>query len=131
MEKQAITSQLTQSEIKKLKSLHTKKGRKRENLFMAEGIRLLEESLKFECKPQKVCFAPSLITPRAKKLTDSFRKLSVPIRAITAKSINHISDAKTSQGVLGLFDIPDYSGKRLFDKSRYILLLDNISDQGL
>jgi TrmH family RNA methyltransferase len=130
MEKQAITSRLTQSEIKKLKSLHTKKGRNREKLFIAEGIRLLEEALKFERKPQKVYFAPFLITPRAKKLTDSFRKLSVPIRAVTAKAINQISDAETSQGVLGLFDIPDYSDKRLFDKSRYILLLDNISDPG-
>ncbi len=97
---------------------------------MAEGIRLLEESLKFKKRPRIVYFVPSLVTPRAEKLIDNFRKFSIPIQTVAVKAMNQISDAETSQGVLGLFDIPNYSDKTLFNDSRYILLLDNISDPG-
>ncbi len=130
MEKQAITSILTQSEKKKLKSLRTKKGRRRDKLFIAEGIRLLEESLKFKRRPRKVYYAPCKITPRAKKLMDNFRNLSIPIQAVAGKAMNQITGAETSQGMLGLFDIPQYSGEAFSTNSRYILLLDNISDPG-
>ncbi len=130
MEKQAITSRLTQSEKKKLKSLLTKKGRNREKLFIAEGIRVLEESLKFRRWPQKVYYAPSEIAVRAKKLINDFRNLSIPIQASSAKALNQLSDAETGQGVLGLFEIPQYIDDELIKNCHYVLLLDNISDPG-
>jgi len=130
MEKQAITSRLTISEKKKIKSLHTKKGRNKTRLFVAEGIRLLEEAYKFKYQPRKLFYTSYKLSSRAKKLLENFQGLSIPTQAISVKDMNQISEAETSQGLLALFDIPEYPIDRLFRDGGYILLLDNISDPG-
>jgi TrmH family RNA methyltransferase len=131
MEKQEISLRLSLSEKKKLRSLLTKKGRSKEKLFIAEGIRLLEESLKFKYRPKKIYYSQSIIDSRAKQLIGRFRKLSIPVVVVSEKEVSRISDTKASQGVLGLFDIPTCTNNESFyDDYCRILLLDNIADPG-
>ncbi len=130
MEKQAITSRLTQLEKKKIKSLLTKKGRNQEGLFVAEGIRLLEESLRFKRRPRKIYYVPDKLTSRANKLVEKFISLSIPSQVVSPTEMEQISEAETSQGILALFEIPDYPIRQIFFKGRFILFLDNISDPG-
>ncbi|MCP4705462.1 MAG: RNA methyltransferase [candidate division Zixibacteria bacterium] len=97
---------------------------------MAEGIRLLEESLRHKFLPIKLYYTESLLSDRGQWLVNEYNKEKVPLCKISAKEILALSDASTSQGVLGLFNIPQLKPGIAFKKSRKILLLDNISDPG-
>jgi len=110
--------------------LRTKKGRKLEKRFIAEGIRLLEESLKNKFLPVKLYYADSVVTDRGHWLVNEFKKEKVALSKISAKEISALSDADTSQGLLGLFNIPQLKPGQAFKKSRKLLLLDNVSDPG-
>ena len=52
-----ITSS-TNPQIKALKTLERKKGRREQNAFLAEGARLIEEGLSHGWKPQTVICSP-------------------------------------------------------------------------
>ncbi len=75
-------------------------------------------------------YAESLLTDRGGWLVNEFEKEKISLSKISAKDISAISDANTSQGILGLFNIPQLKPGVAFKKSRKLLLLDNISDPG-
>ena len=131
MKMQGITSKPTQAEKKRLKSLLSKKGRLREKQFLAEGVRLLEESLRHEFRPVRIYFSATLIGGRGQQLLDRFQENKIPIQELTARDIRRISGTESSQGLVGLFDIPergpDDMRRGLYKK---ILLLDRVSDPG-
>ncbi|SYZ74559.1 putative tRNA/rRNA methyltransferase (SpoU) [Candidatus Zixiibacteriota bacterium] len=124
-------SPLNPEERKRLQSLLTKKGRRREKLFMAEGIRLLEESARYKRLPQAIYFTPSGLTERAELLLGKMRKWRVPLLSVSAKDLNRLSDTETSQGLIGIFKIPDSAPEKTVRPGPgRILLMDNISDPG-
>ncbi len=98
---------------------------------MAEGIRLLEESLRHKRLPQTVYFTPSNLAERAQLLLQKLRDFRVPLLSVSVRDLNRFSDTETNQGLIGVFKIPDYGIDRIIrsDPVR-ILLLDNISDPG-
>lgn len=122
---------MTKSEVKYLVSLHTKKGRKQENRFLAEGVRLLEEALNADYLPLSVMYAPSEINPRAEKLVSDFVAHKVTTQTISSRECSRIADTTTSQGIIALFDYKKYSLKKQLDQgSRRILICDRIGDPG-
>lgn len=124
-------SPITQSEKKKVKSLLTRKGRDANRQFVAEGIRLLEESIRHWWLPRKIYYAVSRLGTRGEELLEKFRRLQVETAAVSARDLEQMTDTETSQGLLGLFDIPQASSDHFMKSDcRNILLLDNISDPG-
>ena len=122
---------ITKNKLKDIKSLSTKKGRKEKRQFLAEGVRLLEESLRHEYPPELVCFAPALISPRGKQLIDSFENRQVPVIPLKAQQYRSISDTKTPQGILGVFTTPRKELSELCRGGcRRVLLCDGVSDPG-
>ncbi len=111
--------------------LLTKKGRRQEKLFMAEGIRLLEESLRYKRLPLKIYFAPADLNERAETLLNNLKDAGVPLLSISSRDLNHVTDTDTSQSVIGIFEIPEFHYEEI---ARHgpprILVLDNISDPG-
>ncbi len=121
---------MTQAEKKELLKLQTKKGRSETGLFLAEGVMLLEESLRFHYKPERVLFAGPLLNKRAEKLLLGFRRLKIPVEPVSTGEIEQLSEAETSQGLLGVFRRRENSPERVFREARRILFLDNLSDPG-
>ena len=121
---------ITLAEKKRIKSLATKKGRRLTQQFMAEGVRLLEESLRHKYLPEKIYYSESKLTDRGRWLMKQFDSEKVVLSQISAKDLSAISETTTSQGLLGLFRIPEYKPGAAFKKARKVLLLDNISDPG-
>ena len=127
----------TQAEIKTLRSLANRKGRREHGRFLAEGVRLLEEADRHRYLPDRVYFAESELSERARILLDAFRLYKVDCQSTTARQIRQISDVKTTQGLVASFTIPptlektdslkNELGRR---KYRKILLCDKISDPG-
>ncbi len=124
-------SPITQSEKKKVKSLLTGKGRDANRQFVAEGVRLLEESIHHRRLPRKIYYAASRLGTRGEELLEKFRRMNVVMAAVSARDLEQMIDTETSQGLLGVFDIPQTSFDYIMKSDcRNILLLDNISDPG-
>lgn len=127
----SIIEEMTKEDLKYLKSLQRKSVRKSEKKFLAEGIRLLEESLNHRFLPIQLFVAESVIGDRGKELVERFKKVKVPIQAIKSKELAVITDTETAQGVAALFDIPDYNPEKIIRQNQYrILYLDHIADPG-
>ncbi len=122
---------LSQAEIKKVRSLRTKKGRRTHGLFVAEGVRLLEESLRLGAKPEKLYACPAVLSPRGATLIGRARKNKIDVLEVSAKEIDRMADAETSPGIMAVFAVPSAKLAELYDsKMRNILLCENLSDPG-
>jgi len=122
---------ITRNELKNLRALKTKKGRREQALFIAEGIRILEEALRFKIVPKTVFYCPEMINLRAEPLLKQFQKLSVRLNKLPAKDFEAISDAETPQGVLATISVPESDLKKLYRRSyRRILLCEHLADPG-
>lgn len=122
---------LSKAEIKKLKALDSRKGRKEQNRFIVGGVRLLEEAAGSKMLPETVYFAKSGISARGNKLVEQFSQSDIPTIAISNRELNQISDTDSPQGILAAFMTPDNRMSKLYKPSfRRLLLCDRISDPG-
>ncbi|MDX9858847.1 MAG: RNA methyltransferase [candidate division Zixibacteria bacterium] len=122
---------ITGTELKHIKSLLTKKGRKEHAQFVAEGVRVLEEAYRNQASPAAIYYAPSLISDRGEGLVTVFAKRGVVIKELSAQRIQSVTDTMTSQGILAVFPVPDGRFTELCRSSvRKVLLCENIGDPG-
>lgn len=122
---------LTRAELKRLKSLAARKGRREEGLFAAEGVRLLEEALRHGVLPERVYSVPAALSARGAALLDAFRARRVPLVEITPGQLEAAADTRTPQGVLGVFTLPAASLATLHRPlARRALLCEGVSDPG-
>jgi len=122
---------LSHSEIKNLRALQSKKGRRASHQFLAEGVRLLEEALRFKEKPARLLYAPSLLSTRAEQIVEKYRRLGVNVHQVTAGELSRICDTEQSQGLAGVFEIrPRRLSELLGSSTRSVLLCENLSDPG-
>lgn len=114
-----------------MRALQTAKGRSASGLFIAEGVRLLEEALRFQRQPEFLCYAPSVISERAQALLDRFRRARVILHELSAADLGRLTGVETSQGMLGVFRIPERRLSQLWRPAlRNILLCENLADPG-
>ena len=122
---------ISKAELKKLVLLKTKKGRSAENRFLAEGVRVLEEALKFDFSPLKLLISEPDLTERGRALVKLFRAKKIEIIAVSSKEMDAISDAETAQGIVAVFNMPESRFSKLYKPTyRRVLLCDRINDPG-
>jgi len=122
---------LTRTELKNVRALQTGKARRASGLFVAEGVRLLEEALRFRKRPRFLCYSQAAMSERAESLLDQFRRLKVELHALSATDLARLTGVETSQGLLGVFDIPPRRLPELYRPAmRNILLCENLADPG-
>lgn len=122
---------LSQAEIKRLKSLNTKKGRRTAGQFSAEGVRLIEQAYRFKFRPAGLYYAESLLSDRGTLLLERFSKRGIEVTPVSARDIGRIGDTSTSPGLLAVFRTPSVNLRKLYQpRMRSILLCENISDPG-
>jgi len=122
---------LTEREKRRIKSLLTKKGRRQHRQFLAEGVRLLEESLRHNFLPVTVFFSPAELNERGQSLMGRFRESGVSVQSISRKELFQLADTETSQGLIAIFDEPEHSISQYLTRKHFrALLLDNIADPG-
>ena len=76
--------------------LFPKKARKKEGLFIAEGLRLVTDGMKIK-KPEYVIISENFI----------FKELDVRTYVVTESVFKKLSDTVTPQGILGVFKIEE------------------------
>ncbi|MEW6412681.1 MAG: RNA methyltransferase [Candidatus Zixiibacteriota bacterium] len=122
---------ITKSQLKSIKALSTSKGRKQTGLFVAEGVRLIEEAVRHRIKPVQLYFAPSLLSERGKALVEEFGRKKITMFETSARELNSMSATQTPQGIIAAFSIPDCRLAQLYRPNyRKILWCENISDPG-
>jgi TrmH family RNA methyltransferase len=122
---------ITRRQIKDIRALSTKKGRRAQNRFLAEGVRLLEETVLYRWMPEMVLISRTDLSERGKRLVDSFQKQAVRIEEIAGKDFESISTTESPQGILAVFSMPQWELKQLYGGGfRKILWCENVTDPG-
>lgn len=122
---------ITRNELKLLKSYLTKKGRKTHNKFLAEGVRLLEDSYRHQIFPEVILYSKSHIDVRIEHLLMNLKKKDVPTTQVSSNDIKLLSDTKSPQGIVGVFKMYEKTADESFSKKiRKILWCENVSDPG-
>ncbi len=119
----------THSELQSLRSLRTGKGRRECNQYAAEGVRLLEESMRHGVDPEVLYCDPGALSDRGRQLTEDLRGRGVRYEEIAAHQLENAADTKTPQGLIGVFKCPELSLESL-QTCRRLLICDGISDPG-
>lgn len=108
---------VTKKQMKIIKNLMQKKYRNEYGLFTAEGIKIVKELLDSGFQPHFL-FATS---------EDLAEQLDSIVELISANELAKMSNMHTSNGVLGVFEIPD---NKLSANPNWILVLDSVRDPG-
>jgi len=111
-------------EVRRLAS--KRKEREAAGLYIAEGIRLVEEALNHaaECAHLLWC-AP--LSKRAEKLVNAFADAGVPAEEITPQLMDSIAGTDTPQGVLAVMRMNPLP---LPEKADFVVVADGIQDPG-
>ena len=111
---------LTKRDIRLIKSLYTRQGRKKHNSFIAEGLRCCQDA--FSLAPQLIELAVCSESFNGRELFD------LPLIVIPDSLFNSISGTASSQGVLFVMGRPDINS--LPPSSPFVLILDQLQDPG-
>ena len=108
---------LSKNQLKFIRSLKKKKNRQSEGLFLAEGIKVVEELLKSSFKLHKLYFTEAYSNPI--HITN--------YTLITDNDLHLISELSTPNQVFGIFEIPSL---KKIDHKGLTVLLDEVNDPG-
>lgn len=93
----------------KLKQVRTllgrPKARREAGLFVAEGIRLVEEALHAGW-PFAYALWSAELSPRGQALVEQLRAAGVPVEEVSPPLLRAVSDTETTQGVLAALELP-------------------------
>lgn len=122
-----ITS-ATNKRVKYVRSLYRRRVRDREQRFIAEGTRLVEEALKAPAAPASLFYTPDMAeSPQGIRLLGSARDKEVDCNQVSLGIMTLMTDTVNPQGVLAVVPFP----RLPIPKSpRLILILDGIRDPG-
>jgi TrmH family RNA methyltransferase len=117
---------LSEKRLSVLRALATKKGRRKYGLFLASGVRVIDEAVKAGLQIKYLAAARSDLTAPGREFLDSLT--GQDIFEIPAKDMAKIDKAQTSQGILAVIATPQLRATLDTMKSDSILALDSISD---
>ncbi|HUQ98824.1 MAG TPA: RNA methyltransferase [Gemmatimonadaceae bacterium] len=114
------------------RDLTRRKAREKHALFVAEGVRSLEELLRSSVRVRGVLVAPQLVdAPRGRVLRESLASSGVEVLEVSEKDFRSAAATESPQGVLAIAEIPSFtlSTLELPSKCR-LLVLDGVQDPG-
>ncbi len=117
---------LSKNKIKLIRSLEYKKFREKENLFLIEGEKLIEELLLSGLTIQSIFATDAWIDKNAQALN----KFKNKIEHATLQEIERISLLKSPSPVVGLAEIPSTVLNKDDLKNKLSLVLDSVKDPG-
>lgn len=114
------------------RNLRRRKARHREQLFVCEGVRAVEELLRSPLEPVGVLVAPQLLdAPRGAALREAVARSGFPVEEVAAGEFHTAAETESPQGVLAIAPIPERSLDAVgpADGLR-LLVLDAVQDPG-
>ena len=126
-----ITS-VKNNRVKEWASLKQKKLRNQTGLYIAEGVRLVEEVLESGAKVQAVLISGDLQSGRFDRVVNAATSTETQIYEVNDMIIEHIADTKTPQGVIAIVHRTEGDPQAFIaGKEKPLdLVLDSIQDPG-
>lgn len=118
--------ELSITKLKYITSLHQKKNREEQGLFIAEGIKVINDLIKFGFVPQMIVYNPALWDLK------DFGQSHAFCEYFTANEIQDkkLSLLSTPPGVIAVFEKPHYHLDPLTLKDEWTFVFDQINDPG-
>jgi TrmH family RNA methyltransferase len=124
---------LSRREERLLRSLRQRKTREAEGLFLAEGVRAVED-LAASALPVRLAVAASTLgdTPRGRALLDVLASRGVAVHEAGERELAEMADTETPQGVLAVARIPSAALDDLAVDAEpaVLVVLDAVQDPG-
>jgi TrmH family RNA methyltransferase len=96
--------------VKRARLLHDPDERRKTGLFLAEGVRLLEEAFESGLRCERLFYKTDLAEqPRGAALLARARGAKAPLMEVPERVLDALKETKTSQGAIGLFVQPTWS----------------------
>lgn len=116
------------------RDLQRRRARLRTGLFLAEGVRCVEELLASSLRVRSVILSPCLgETARGSALDALVRNAAIErgydVADVTDRELAGASDTETPQGILAIAEQPERSFESI-DAAGVVLVLDGIQDPG-
>lgn len=122
---------LSRAEARRIEALQRRKSREREGLFVAEGIRVVEELLASDTVLRHVVVSPSLEdSERGRALLERATRQATVLHATDAE-LRRLAGTETSQWVLAVAAIPSRALSDVAPSVRAtVLVVDAVQDPG-
>lgn len=122
---------VSRSESRLIRALGRRRGREREGLFLAEGIRVVEELLDRRIALRLAVISSTLEdTERGRALRQRLQE-SGGVREVGAGELGELADTSTTQGVLVVAEIPVAALDSLIPSATAtVLVIDGVQDPG-
>lgn len=128
-----MRSGLSAREEKELRALQRRKERERHGLFLAEGVRVVEDLLASPLRVRWALTASSLEdNERGAALTAELERRAVPLRVVPEREFALHAGTESPQGVLAVAEIPRWTAADLgrAPPPQVVLVLDAVQDPG-
>jgi len=114
------------------RDLRRRKAREKHSLFVAEGVRSVEELLRSGLKVRGALVAPQLATaPRGQALRTALDQSRIEVTEVSEKDFRSAAEADSPQGLIAIGEVPARSVDTLeVPPMCRILLLDGVQDPG-
>ena len=114
------------------RDLRRRKAREKQRLFVAEGVRAVEELLRSPLTVTGALVAPQLgEAPRGAALQASLASRGVKVEDVSATEFSSAAETESPQGVIAIAEVPERSLASLRgDWSGVVLVLDAVQDPG-
>jgi len=118
--------------ITQVRNLQRRKARKRSNLAVAEGVRVVEEALDAGLVIRGVVTARGAVSQsRTMSLVQRVAEHAIPIEEVAEREFSQMADTDTPQGVLALVELPRSTLADIVPTPGHAaLVLDGVQDPG-
>ena len=117
--------------IKHVKSLHKKRNRNEEGLFIIEGVRIINEAQTEGVQIKYVFVSDSFIkNGKLDKLHFDINKVADEIVRIPDDLFEYISETENPQGILAVLKQMNFEEEEIIKKGDFFLIIEQISDPG-
>ena len=114
----------------RIAALKQRKNREREGLFLAEGVRVVEELLTSAIVPRFLVVSPSLEdTERGARLVERAMD-RVAVHRTEEAELRRLAGTDTPQGVIAVAEMPRHDLGALGAEGGLLLVLDGVQDPG-
>jgi RNA methyltransferase, TrmH family len=114
------------------RDLKRRKAREKHELFVAEGVRSVEELLRSPLLVRGALLAPQLLdAPRGAALAHEIRTRGIEHQDVNPHEFASAAETESPQGVMAIAEVPSRSFDSLGDRWKgVIILLDGVQDPG-
>ena len=116
------------AQVKLAAELKQKKHRTKTGLFLAEGLRTVEEAI--EARQVESIFYTPIEDDRTRKALEEAAAKGVKLYCVNEAIMKKISDTETPQGIIAVCNMTHLSLEELLSRGEMLLVLDRVQDPG-